>query len=86
MDKTIANLKKLKSFHNGSYGADIDKAIKAVEQEVVIGKIRADIESEKIGYPPSADYYQAIMECLHIIDKYTALCDNDKKKECKGRK
>lgn len=33
MDKTIANLKKLKSFHNGSYGADIDKAIKALEQE-----------------------------------------------------
>lgn len=29
---TIKNLKKLKSFHNGSYGADIDKAIKALEQ------------------------------------------------------
>ena len=24
-------LKKLKSFHNGSYGADIDEAIKAIE-------------------------------------------------------
>ncbi len=33
MDKTIENLKKLKSFHNGSYGADIDKAIKLLEQE-----------------------------------------------------
>lgn len=33
MNKTIENLKKLKSFHNGSYGADIDKAIKALEQE-----------------------------------------------------
>ena len=29
----IKNLKKLKSFHNGSYGADIDRAIKALEQE-----------------------------------------------------
>ena len=33
MNKTIENLKKLKSFHNGSYGADIDKAIKALEQQ-----------------------------------------------------
>lgn len=31
MSRTIENLKKLKSFHNGSYGADIDKAIKALE-------------------------------------------------------
>lgn len=30
-EQTIANLKKLKSFHNGSYGADIDRAIKALE-------------------------------------------------------
>ena len=27
----IDRLKKLKSFHNGSYGADIDEAIKAIE-------------------------------------------------------
>lgn len=33
MNKTIENLKKLKSFHNGSYGADIERAIKALEQE-----------------------------------------------------
>lgn len=32
-EQTISNLRKLKSFHNGSYGADIDKAIKALEQE-----------------------------------------------------
>ena len=31
MNEPIKNLKKLKSFHNGSYGADIDKAIKALE-------------------------------------------------------
>ena len=34
--QTITNLKKLKSFHNGSYGADIDKAIKALEQTMWI--------------------------------------------------
>ena len=32
-EQTISNLKKLKSFHNGSYGTDIDRAIKALEQE-----------------------------------------------------
>lgn len=31
MNESIENLKKLKSFHNGSYGADIDKAIKAID-------------------------------------------------------
>ncbi len=31
--QTISNLRKLKSFHNGSYGADIDRAIKALEQD-----------------------------------------------------
>ncbi len=32
-EQTIANLKKLKSFHNGSYGADIDRAIRALEKQ-----------------------------------------------------
>lgn len=32
-EQHIENLKKLKSFHNGSYGVDIDRAIKALEQE-----------------------------------------------------
>ena len=31
-DETIKNLKKLKSFHNGSYGTAITEAIKALEQ------------------------------------------------------
>lgn len=31
--ETIKNLKKLKSFHNGSYGTAIDMAIKALEQQ-----------------------------------------------------
>jgi hypothetical protein len=32
-EQTISNLKKLKSFHNGSFGADIERAIQALEQE-----------------------------------------------------
>ena len=37
----------------------------------VLGKIRERIELEKLGYPPSADYYKAIMKVLQIIDRYT---------------
>lgn len=38
----------------------------------VLDKIRERIELEKLGYPPSAGYYKAIMKCLQIIDKYKA--------------
>ena len=31
-EEAINNLKKLKSYHNGSYGTPIDLAIKALEQ------------------------------------------------------
>ena len=36
-EQTISNLKKLKSFHNGSYGADINRAIQALEQQPMHG-------------------------------------------------
>ena len=36
-EQTISNLKKLKSFHNGSYGVDIDRAIQALEQQPLHG-------------------------------------------------
>lgn len=42
---------------------------KYIEREV-LDKIRARIELEKLGYPPSAEYYKAIKKCLQIIDKY----------------
>lgn len=32
-EEAIKNLKKLKSYHNGSYGTTIDMAIKALEQQ-----------------------------------------------------
>ena len=44
--------------------------INVVNINCILDKIRAEIEQERIGYPPSADYYKAIMKCLQIIDKY----------------
>ena len=38
----------------------------------VLDKIRERVELEKLGYPPSAGYYRAIMKVLQIIDKYKA--------------
>ena len=48
--EAIKSLKKLKSFHNGSYGSAIDRAIEALEQMDIIDKIidpRDFIESEE---------------------------------------
>jgi hypothetical protein len=42
------------------------------QQNSMLDKIRAEIELEKLGYPPSAGYYKAIMKCLQVIDKYRA--------------
>lgn len=51
------------------YSALID-GIDTLEQEPILDKIRKRVELEKLGYPPSAGYYQAIMKVLQIIDKY----------------
>ena len=50
----------------------LNENIKALDQDPIIDKIRARIELEKLGYPPSAGYYKAIMKVLQIIDKYKA--------------
>jgi len=84
-EQTISNLKKLKALHNGSYGADIDRAIEAIEQEPVLGEIKAEIE-EKYGdydicewfedydYEENniSEYQQVgdVSDILEIIDKY----------------
>lgn len=53
-EQTIANLKKLKSVHNGSYGADIDRAIKALEREPKMGHwINHREHCENLGVKPS---------------------------------
>ena len=53
------------------YSALID-GIDTLEQEPILDKIRERVELEKLGYPPSAGYYKAIMKVLEIIDKYKA--------------
>lgn len=54
-EQTIEHLKRLRSFHNGSYGADINKAIKAIEQltsyEQTINKLTKAIAEEKQATP-----------------------------------
>jgi hypothetical protein len=75
-EQTIANLKKLKSVHNGRYGADIDRAIKAMEQEPILDQIRGEFIAR---YPKnymgelefggrSCEF--TLNQILHIIDKY----------------
>ena len=59
---------------------DCDRLITALDNKDVLDKIRERIELEKLGYPPSAGYYKAIIKCLQIIDKYTA-----EKEESHGR-
>jgi hypothetical protein len=44
----------------------------------VLDKIRERVELEKLGYPPSAGYYRAIMKVLQIIDKYKAESEDKK--------
>lgn len=79
-EQTISNLKKLKSFHNGSYGADINRAIKALEQKDAIKKIRAEVESINpwtLAFAPAKDrdirpqiVTNVKNHVLEIIDKY----------------
>ena len=42
----------------------------AIYEGTPLDKIRERISLEKLGYPPSAGYYRAIMKVLEIIDKY----------------
>ena len=72
-EQHIENLKKLKSFHNGSYGADIDRAIKALEQEPkwIPVKFRPLTDEEQNEYPdycymadcPMPDEGEEILVC-----------------------
>ena len=41
-----------------------------MKTELILDNIRGEIKQERVGYPPSADYYKAITKCLQIIDKY----------------
>ena len=47
IEKAIENLKKLKSFHNGSYGSSIKMAISALEQERVKTELNVELNELK---------------------------------------
>jgi len=53
-----------------------DMAIKALEQEPILDKIRAEIMDfeEELFHRPNTDYsdYSAVRHCVEIIDKYKA--------------
>lgn len=49
-----------------------------ISQESVIDKVRERMKLEKLGYPPSAGYYKAIMKVLDIIDEYKAESEDKK--------
>lgn len=59
-------------FTRDEYEEFLDMAIKSLAQETILDKIRERIDLEKLGYPPSAGYYKAIIKVLQIIDKYRA--------------
>lgn len=49
---------------------DTANLLEELEQEPILNQIRAEIEKERVGYPPSADEYKTINKILQIIDRY----------------
>ena len=47
------------------------------KDETILDKIRDRVELEKLGYPPSAGYYKAIVKVLQILDKHKAESEED---------
>ena len=60
----------------------LDMAIKALEQENILDKIRAEIMDfeEELFHRPNTDYsdYAAVRHCVEIIDKYNAESEEKK--------
>ena len=57
--------------------ADIKKLPTIPQTDSVLEEIRAEIENESIGYPPSADYYKAIKKAVRIIEKHISGKENE---------
>ena len=49
--------------------ASVSTMRNAIRNGTPLDKIRKQIELEKLGYPPSAGYFKAIIKVLQIIDK-----------------
>lgn len=57
IDEHIAHLKKLKSFHNGSYGANINFALDIIRKYQKIQEIIADWKSDGGAFEMSEPYW-----------------------------
>ena len=57
-----------------------DMAISALtisQTNSVLEDIKAEIDNESIGYPPSADYYKAIKKAVRIVEKHISRKEGD---------
>jgi len=69
--------------HNSDYDTALQMGIKALEQEPILDKIRAEMEQIK-----EAEYqiygkgsWRFVDKCLDVIDKYKAESEDDRYKE-----
>ena len=57
--------------------ASVSTMRKAIKNGTPLDKIRKQIELEKLGYPPSAGYFKAIIKVLQIIDRHMAESEDE---------
>ena len=78
---TIPPLAKGGSVENGKLyieGEHETELLPTIPQtDSVLEDIKADIDNESIGYPPSADYYKAIKKAVRIIEKHISGKENE---------
>ena len=78
-EEVIKNLKKLKSFHNGSYGTAIDMAIKVLEQQP-IDKSAMMYEIYMEGVNMTGEYqgcWVRFKDIEKIVDKYMSESEDE---------
>lgn len=67
-EETKEHLKKLKSFHNGSYGAAVKMAITAIDKQ--IPKTPLDIRA-----CPNEAKFADCPVCGQVVDEWSPYCD-----------
>jgi hypothetical protein len=63
-DEVYENIKK----RSNEIQIDGDSLENAVLNGTLLDDVKERIELEKLGYPPSAEYYKAIMKVLQILE------------------
>ena len=72
IDEAIAHGKEQLEVFGGEHAEFIKLAIKALEQESVLDKVRAEIADLDDTDYDYEGYYKAVTDALQIIDKYKA--------------